>query len=325
MYEKHDIQIGISACLLGEKVRYDGGHKLQNYIHDTLGEFFSFKTFCPEMDIGLGAPRETIRLIQKEDGIRCVGTKTETLDVTEKLVSSAQEQASWHKNLCGYILKKGSPSCGMENVKLYGLNQKEPNLPQMKGVGLYAKVLQDNFPHLPIEEEGRLGDTGLRENFIKRVYAYRHWKDVNQKTLTIDVLTEFHVQYKHVLMSHDQTRARALGKSLSASVLAKTTASMAELSKTYLAEFMPILKIKASIQNHVSVLQHIQGYLKNELIKDDEQELTETIEQYRQGYLPLIVPVTLLKHHFRRYPMPSVQNSKYLSPHPSELMLLNSI
>jgi len=324
MHIQHDIQIGISACLLGEKVRYDGGHKLQNYITDTLGKFFSFNSFCPEMAIGLGAPRETIRLIQKEEGIRCVGTKTEALDVTEKLLYSAQEQASWHNDLCGYILKKGSPSCGMERVKLYGLNQNDPNQPQMKGVGLYAKVLQKNFPYLPIEEEGRLGDACLRENFIKRVYAYRHWKDINQNVLTIGILTEFHAQYKYVLMSHDQARARALGKHLSNTALT-TTASMAELSKTYLAEFMSILKVKASTQNHVNVLQHIQGYLKNEMDKDDKQELSETIDQYRQGYLPLIVPVTLLKHHFRRHPTPYIKNSKYLSPQPSELMLLNHI
>jgi len=314
-----DVLIGVSACLLGEKVRYDAGHKHQNYITDTLGKFFTFRSFCPEMAIGLGAPRETIKLVQQGDQVRCVGTKTSSLDVTDKLSETAQEQREWHQDLCGYILKKGSPSCGMERVKLYGLNSKDPNMPQNKGVGLYAKGLMENFPQLPVEEEGRLGDPVLRENFVQRVFVYRHWKALSKNTMSLKSLTDFHAQYKYTLMSHEQNRARSLGKTLSNI----SGQDIDDIASTYFSELMSILKIKATRQNHVNVLQHIQGYLKNDLDKGDKQELTETVDSYRQGMLPLIVPITLLRHYFRRHPKPYIEESKYLSPHPSELMLLN--
>lgn len=313
---ENNILIGISSCLLGEKVRYDTGHKLDNYITQTLGQFFEFRPFCPEMAIGLGTPRETIRLVQIDDEIRCVGTKTETLDVTDKLKASAQEQAAWHKDLCGYILKKDSPSCGMERVKVY-----KGAMPERKGSGIYARVLQDNFPLLPIEEEGRLGDPVLRENFIKRVFIFKHWRELNEGPLTQKQLTDFHAQYKYVLLSHDQDRTRKLGKQL-ADI---NKAEFDDFIPAYFAEFMTILKIKATRKNHVNVLMHLQGFLKNDIDKEDKLELSQTIEQYRIGHLPLIVPITLLRHHFRKHPKPFVERSRYLEPHPSELMLLNRL
>lgn len=318
MQEQHssDILIGISSCLLGERVRFDTGHKLDNYITKSLGAFFTFRPFCPEMAIGLGTPRETIRLVQIEDEVRCVGTKTESLDVTDQLKKTAHDQATWHKDLCGYILKKDSPSCGMERVKVY-----KGSMPERNGSGIYARILQDNFPHLPIEEEGRLGDSVLRENFIKRVFIYKHWRDMCQGVIDQKTLTEFHAQYKYVLLSHDQERTRALGKALS--VITKD--ELEDFIPEYFAEFMAILKIRATRRNHVNVLQHLQGFLKNDIDKHDKQELSEHIEQYRLGQLPLIVPITLLRHHFRKHPKPFVEKSKYLAPHPSELMLLNQL
>lgn len=316
MTTNNPILIGISSCLLGEKVRFDTGHKHHSYITQTLGQYFEFRSFCPEMAIGLGTPRETLRLVQKEDGVHCVGNKTASLDVTNQLIDVAHQQESWHKDLCGYILKKDSPSCGMERVRLY-----KNDMPERVGIGLYARVLKEKFPYLPVEEEGRLGDPVLRENFIKRVFVYRHWRDIEAEGFTVQKLTAFHAQYKYVLLSHDQERTRNLGSRLANAA----KEPIDEVLQWYFTELMTILEIKATRKNHVNVLQHLQGFLKNDIDKEYKKELTETIENYRLGLLPLIVPITLLRHHFRRHPKPFVEQSKYLAPHPSELMLLNTL
>ena len=310
------ILVGISSCLLGEEVRFDTGHKHHSYVTQTLGKYFTFRSFCPEMAIGLGTPRESLRLVMDEGVIRCVGNKTDDLDVTDRLRENAQQQASWHGDLCGYILKKDSPSCGMERVRVY-----RNNMPERVGSGIYARILMDSFPNLPVEEEGRLGDPVLRENFIKRVFVFQHWRQVEKQGLTMSRLTDFHAQYKYVLLSHDQQRTRNLGKRLALTDKRETP----KFAQWYFTELMAILKIRATPKNHVNVLQHLQGFLKEELDRDDKQELAEIIEDYRSGLLPLIVPITLLRHHFRRYPKPFVERSMYLSPHPSELMLLNDL
>ncbi|MCB1663383.1 MAG: DUF1722 domain-containing protein [Pseudomonadales bacterium] len=310
------IQIGISSCLLGEQVRYDGGHKNNSYIVQTLGQYFEFHPFCPEVSIGLGVPRETIRLVEQQERILCVGTKTPELDVTEKLIQCANEQQSWQQSLCGYILKKDSPSCGMERVKVYRNEQ-----PQKIGVGLYAKQMMSNFPHLPIEEEGRLGDPVLRENFIHRVFIFQRWKQMLSQNVKAAAITEFHARHKLILMSHDQHQYRRLGQLVSTI----SQWDIGEFCARYLTTLMTILKIPATRKNHVNVLQHIQGYLKRDLDKEDKKELSETIEQYRSGLLPLIVPITLLRHHFRKCPNEYINNSYYMAPHPAELMLLNDV
>jgi len=310
------ITVGISSCLLGDEVRFDGGHKNNPYITKTLGMFFSFKPFCPEVEIGLGIPREPIRLVVADDQMRCVGTKSPTLDVTEKLTKSADDQQEWQHEIFGYILKKDSPSCGMERVKLYRDGSVERT-----GVGIYANRMMQNFPNLPVEEEGRLGDSVLRENFIQRVFIYHRWSQIIASGLDWKSLANFHAQHKLILMSHDQDMARALGRALAGS----SSKDINEYSGDYITKLMSILKIKASRGNHVNVLQHIQGYLKKHLDKEDKGELTESIEQYRLGYLPLIVPITLLRHHFLKYPDDYIEQSYYLHPHPQELMLLNSL
>lgn len=316
--DKERILVGTSSCLLGEKVRFDTGHKHHSYITSTLGQFFTFKPFCPEMAIGLGAPRETLRLVNKDDEIRCIGNKTEGHDVTDRLINIAHEQKGWHSELCGYILKKGSPSCGMERVKIYNV---ESGMPIDSGSGLYAQVLMENFPFLPVEEEGRLGDPVLRENFIKRVFAFRHWKDIAEQGFSMQALTDFHSQYKYVLLSHNQERSRELGKRLANAA----SESIEHVATWYFEEFMSLMAMRASRKSHVNVLQHLQGFLKTDLDKEDKAELTETIDNYRRGLLPLIVPIILLRHHFRRHPKPFANRSRYLEPHPGELTLLNSL
>ena len=310
------IRIGISSCLMGEKVRFDSGHKRNAYINGILSNFFEFTAFCPEVEIGLSIPREPIRLVTLNDKVRCVGTRNPDLDVTEDLYRSADEQQFWHRQLCGYILKKGSPSCGMERVRLY-----KGDIPDRIGVGLYAARLMQNFPDLPVEEEGRLEDPVLRENFIQRVYIYSRWHNLMTQAVSMKNLTLFHAQHKYIYMSHDQSMARQLG-----SWLAENNKSdLTMLTRQYLSKMMTLLKHPATRKNHVNTLQHIQGYLKNHLDADDRAELTTNISQYREGLLPLIVPITLLRHHFRHHPNHYISDSYYMQPHPAELMLLNSL
>lgn len=308
------IPIGISSCLLGQSVRFDGSHKHDSYITGTLGEYFEFHPFCPEVEIGLGVPRPTIHLVKFDKEIRCIGVKDPELDVTDRLRNRAVQLKECHADLCGYILKKDSPSCGMERVKVYAGNQ-----PRREGVGIYAGEMMRHNPLLPVEEEGRLGDPGLRENFIQRVYVLYRWKRLLAEGITIKSLTQFHARHKLIIMSHGDYRE--LGQMLAD--VSKDT--LKEVADHYIVKLMAILKKIVSRSNHVNVLQHIQGYLRKELTADDKAELVELIERYRRGEVPLIVPLTLLKHHFRKAPDPYIEESYYMSPYPQELQLINQL
>ena len=312
----HKIPVGISSCLLGQEVRYDGAHKHNTYIEQTLGQFFEFKAFCPEVASGLGIPRPPVQLRLLADGIHCVGVKNPEWDVTAQLQAVSIEQEHWLTELCAYILKKDSPSCGMTRVKVYQHEQ-----PVRNGTGIFARYLQQRFPELPIEEEGRLGDPVLRENFVQRVFVFSRWREMVSKGLTAHALMIFHSRHKLIAMSHDQLLAKELGR-----LVANTrTETLDEDAENYLQLLMKCLKISATRSNHVNVLQHIQGYLKKHLDSDDKRELIETIERYRLQQLPLVVPLTLLRHHFRRQPNEFIDNSYYLQPPPGELALLNTI
>lgn len=314
--QQEKILIGVSSCLVGEKVRFDGGHKQNRYLLDTLGQYFRFRPFCPEMAIGLGVPRETIRLVDDNGSVRAIGNKHADLDVTRPLIDCAQQQAHWHRGLFGYVVKKDSPSCGMERVRVYHGEQ-----PQRNGSGLYTRVMMENFPALPVEEEGRLGDPVLRESFVKRVFIYRRWHEMLDAGLDWAALTDFHARHKLILYSHHQERGRQLGRELAQA----HDQPIEDYAPRYLNELMSILKLYAKRSNHVNVLEHIRGYLKQDLDRDDKQELTDSIENYRLGRLPLIVPITLLRHHFRKHPNSYIERSYYMQPHPDELMLLNSL
>lgn len=309
------IKIGVSSCLLGENVRFDSGHKKNQYLINVLSNYFQFLPFCPEVAIGLGVPREPIRLVNINERIKCIGTKNAELDVTNKLKNIANEQLDWHRTISGYILKKDSPSCGMERVKVY-----TSGMPERKGTGIYAQQLMKNFPNLPIEEEGRLNDLIIRENFIQRVYIYHRWQQMLSTEFSLKNIQKFHAQHKYIYMSHDQLGLKKLG-----ALLANKCENTTELAESYLSKAMILLKNRATKSNHANTLYHIQGYLKNVISADHKQELNEMIEQYRQGYVPLIVPITLLRHHFRKYPNEYITDSFYLAPHPGELMLLNSL
>jgi uncharacterized protein YbgA (DUF1722 family)/uncharacterized protein YbbK (DUF523 family) len=314
--EIEKIKIGVSSCLLGDEVRFDSGHKRNAYINNVLANYFDFNKFCPEVAIGLGIPREPVRLVLFDQNIHCVGTKNAELDVTEDLYNIAEAQKHWQQQLCGYILKKDSPSCGMQRVRLY-----KGDVPDRSGVGLYAHRLMQNFPDLPVEEEGRLEDAHLRENFIQRVYVYWRWKKLMAGQVSFKSLSDFHARHKYIFLSHDQSLARELGAWLAENHKEDISA----LAPEYLAKMMVLLKKIASRRNHVNTLQHIQGYLKKHLGAEDKKELTDNIERYRRGLLPLIVPITLLRHHFMHHPNDYITNSYYMQPHPAELMLLNSL
>ena len=308
------IPIGISSCLLGQNVRFDGSHKRDAYINGTLSEYFEFIPFCPEMAIGLGAPRPSLHLLKSGDSVRCVGVKDQSFDVTQPLRELAGQQRDVLKDLCGYIFKKDSPSCGMERVKVYNGCQ-----PRREGVGIYAEAVMQDHPLLPIEEEGRLGDPRLRENFIQRVYILHRWKVMLAEGLTPQKLTSFHARHKLIIMSHGDYRE--MGQ-----MLAKVSKdNVLEIADCYIRQLMRQLKTIVNRANHVNVLQHIQGYLKKELSADDKVELGEIIERYRNGEVPLIVPLTLLKHHFRKAPDPYIDDSYYMSPYPQELALINQL
>lgn len=310
------IPIGVSSCLLGQQVRFDGGHKHQKYISQTLSEFFEFRPFCPEVAIGLGIPREPIRIVLEgpEDSprSRVIGTRNPELDVTQPLMDCADEQQHWVQDLCGYIFKKDSPSCGMERVKAYRKQQ-----PTRNGVGLFARQLMSNNPLLPCEEEGRLNDVNLRENFIERVYVFHRWRVLVNAGLTPKGLVEFHSRHKFIVMSHSQKSYRELGQHVADIPRQNITA----FADAYITKLMAALKNPATRKNHINVLQHLQGYLKPHLDTEDKREFLQALDYCRTKQGPLTVPRTLLRHHFRKNPNDYIERSFYLSPYPDELNL----
>lgn len=315
--EQQLIPVGISSCLLGEKVRYDGGHKGHSYIMRTLGEYFEFKPFCPEMAIGLGVPRKPIRLYRGSgQQIRCVSVDDVSKDFTQRLSDCADKQQHWQSQLCGYILKKDSPSCGMERVKVW-----DDVMPSKEGRGIFAAKMMQNLPYLPVEEEGRLGDAVLRENFIQRVFVLRRWQEMIASGLTVGKLVNFHARHKLILMSRDQVVYQRLGRM----VAGIDKHNIEEQAPRYRDQLMQALAMRASRKNQVNVLQHIQGYLKKYLDREDKQELVQVINDYRMGQVPLIVPITLLNHFFRKHPNQYIANSWYMNPYPAEMCLKNTI
>lgn len=321
MREYKRIKIGISACLLGHEVRYDGGHKRDIYITNTLDQYFEFVPLCPEVAVGMGIPRPPIHLVRQADGIRALEVKNASIDHTDKLEHYLDSVMPQVEQVCGYILKKNSPSCGMERVKVY--NPERPHSPPDRdGVGIFARTLQACFPLLPLEEEGRLCDPVLRENFIGRVFVYQRWKELEASGLTPASLVNFHSSHKYLLMAHDQTNARELGQMVAQ---AGNADNLRQLAEAYIRLLMESLSKRVSRGQHANVLQHLMGYLKTHLDVGDREELLDTILQYQQGYVPLIVPITLLKHHFRRHPQPYIERQYYLTPHPGELMLRNQL
>ena len=311
------IKIGVSSCLLGAAVRYDGGHKRDAYINGTLARYFELVPVCPEVAIGLGTPRQPIRLVHTDAGTCVRGLQNPAVDVTAELYQYGVDTGSRLGDVCGYVLKRGSPSCGMARVRVYS----ETGTRLGTESGMFQRGLAQALPYLPMEEEGRLGDPDLRENFIERVFVYARWRDQMAKQPSAAKLVEFHSRHKLQIMAHSHAGYRRLGR-----VVADAgKGDIQQGSATYLAELMTVLRRKATRRTHSNVLQHLMGYLKKHLDSADKAELLEFIDLYRHGELPLVVPKTLLQHHFRRHPQPYVATQYYLFPQPHEFMLTSQI
>ena len=313
------IRVGISSCLLGQEVRYDGGHKRDRYIVDTLGDYFEWLPVCPEVEFGMGTPREPIRLERAGGDVRLVTINTRQ-DITSGMRRFAARRAAAlaKADLSGYLLKKDSPSCGVQRVKVY---PNEKGQARREGVGMFAAALVEACPNLPVEDEGRLCDARLRENWIQRVFAYHALRGLWRPRWTIGDLVAFHTRHKFVIMSHDEPAFRSLGRL----VAGAKKVPRAELRTTYESQFMQALKRIATPRKNTNVLQHMYGFLKTKLDTASRQELIGHIEDYLQGLVPLVVPLTLLRHYVRVFEIDYLADQVYLNPHPKELSLLNHV
>lgn len=313
------LRLGVSRCLLGEQVRYDGGHKWDRYLTDVLGPFVEFVPVCPEVECGLPIPREALRLVGDPEAPRLLTQKTER-DFTEQMQQWGRERLEQLETdaICGYVFKTKSPSSGMSRVKVYSEDGKRVS---QAGTGIWARMVQDRFPHMPFEDEGRLHDMGLRENFLTRVFVYKRLRDLLAANKTVGGLVDFHTRHKLLLMAHSPKHYTEMGRL----VAAARELPLDDLFCKYATLLMTALELRATVKKNVNVLQHVAGYFKKQLDKDDKQELQELIKNYADRLVPLIVPVTLLNHYVRKFDEPYLKQQIYLRPHPVELMLRNHV
>ncbi len=312
------INVGISTCLLGERVRFDAGHKRDRFITDVLGDYFEFIPVCPELEVGMGVPRESVRLVGDIERPRMTGVKSGN-DWTERMNTYSQERVQQLEsyNLSGYILKSDSPSCGMERVRVYN----DKGMPQKKGRGLYADGFIKHFPLVPVEEEGRLNDAGIRENFIVRVFSYHRLQQLIQNSYSRGALVDFHTKHKYLLLAHSPKHYKELGTLVANAKRYKPR----NILNAYSTLFMTTLRVKSTYKKNVNVLNHILGFLRDHLTADEKQDIINTISDYHKRLVPLIVPITLISHYIRKHNIEYIRNQIYLSPHPKELMLRNHV
>ena len=315
MHEK--IKMGISSCLLGEKVRYDGGHKLDRFITNTLGQYFEWVPVCPECEYGLPVPREPLHLVGSPESPRLITIKT-GIDHTEKMLQWAEKklvELEYH-NLCGFIFKSKSPSSGIAGVKVYASS----GIPSQRGVGIFGGAFMKRFPLIPVIDDGRLHNPRLRENFIESVFAFQQLLKL-QKSGSINDLVWFHTGHKLLMLAHSPKHYSALGKLVAGAKKVKRDT----LFPAYTQGFMEGMRLLATPKKNANVLMHIAGYFKKLISSDEKQELLDVIENYRTGLIPLIVPITLVKPYVRKYTVTYLQKQYYLNPHPMELMLRNHV
>jgi len=312
------LRLGISRCLLGDEVRFDGGHKRDHFLTDVLGCYVEWVPVCPEVEAGLGTPREAMRLVGNPHRPRLM-TITSKRDHTQAMESMLDERLDSFLtlDLSGFVFKRGSPSCGIERVRVYTAQ----GMPSHSGVGIFAKAFRDEFPLVPIEEEGRLCDPTLRENFIERVFSYRRFQDLVKNGVTRQALIRFHTIHKYLLLSHSPQYYKTMGQLVAQAERYQPK----ELTVKYGELFMKTLEMKATVRKHVNVLQHLLGYFKNRLSAREKIELLGVIDDYHRGFTPLIVPLTLIKHYVHVFDVGYVREQVYLNPHPKELMLRNHV
>jgi len=311
-------KIGISSCLLGNKVRWNAGHKINRYLADTLGRFVEYVPVCPEVEAGFGVPRESMRLVGDPESPRLITFKSKT-DNTAQMIRWAKKRLKELESddLCGFIFKSDSPSSGMIRVKVYS----EKGMPRKVGIGMFARVFMEHFPLIPVEDDGRLNDPSIRENFILQIFTMKRWRDNLSRRKAMGNLVDFHTRNKLLILSHSQKHYRQMGKL----VAGGKKMPIRELYDQYQLILMDALKLKTTIRKNTNVLQHLMGYFKKQLSADEKQELLEIFEHYRKGVVPLIVPVTLINHYVRKYDQPYLKQQTYLNPHPAELKLRNHV
>ena len=312
------IKLGISSCLLGEKVRYDGGHKLDHFLSDTLGKYVEWVRVCPEVECGLPVPREAMHLVGDPEAPRLVTVRT-GVDHSARMAAWAKKKVATldKEDLCGFIFKSRSPSSGMRGVKIYT----ETGMPKATGSGIFAKAFMTKFSLLPVEDEDRLHDPALRENFIERIFVFKRWQKFRASDKTIGGLVSFHTDHKLLVMSHSAKHYAALGRLVAD---AKKYSRQA-FHENYLATLMEGLRFIATVKKNTNVLQHMAGYFKDLLSKDEKQELQEVIANYHKELVPLIVPMTLIGHYVKKYNVEYLKRQYYLTLHPLELMLRNHV
>ena len=312
------LRLGISRCLLGDEVRFDGGHKRDNFLTDVFGRYVEWIPVCPEVEAGLGTPREAMRLVGDPAHPRLL-TITSGQDYTRALekMTTGRLAELGELDLSGYVFKRGSPSCGVERVRVYT----EQGMPSHSGAGIFARAFVEQFPLIPVEEEGRLCDAPLRENFIERVFCYRRYQDLLEGGVTRQAVIQFHTIHKYLLMAHSPQHYQVLGRLVGLAERYRPR----ELARRYGELFMAALAVKATVRKHVNVLQHILGYFKGQLAAREKAELLGVIGDYHRGLTPLIVPLTLIKHYVQQFEVHYIRDQVYLNPHPKELMLRNHV
>jgi uncharacterized protein YbgA (DUF1722 family)/uncharacterized protein YbbK (DUF523 family) len=312
------IRLGISECLLGHKVRYDGGHKWDRFLTDTLGRYVEYVPVCPEAECGLGVPREAMRL-EGDPASPSLVTIRSRVNLTDRMLSWTRKRVSEleREDLCGFIFKSKSPSCGMERVKVFG----EKGIPEKKGLGLFAGAFMERFPLVPVEDEGRLHDPLLRENFIESMFTLKRWRKARRDKMSPKNLVAFHTEHKLLVLAHSPGHQAMMGR-LVATAKARRPG---ELYHEYEMLLLQALRLRTTVKKNVNVLQHIMGYFRKQLSGDEKKEILEVIDHYHRGFVPLVVPVTLLNHYARKYGEPYLGRQVYLNPHPVALQLRNHV
>ncbi len=310
------IKLGISSCLLGNPVRYDGGHSHDRFLTQTLGLFVSYVPVCPEVECGMPIPREAVRLVGDSDAPRLVTQKTK-VDKTRQMQDwmAVRLKALEKENLCGFIFRSKSPSSGLYRIRVYG----DDGVIRKTGRGLFARAFTEHFPRIPVEEAGRLCDPGLRENFIERLFSLQRWRYLLEIDQTLGGLVAFHTHNKLLILSHNQEIYRQMGRL----VAQGKNLPPDQLFDAYEQLLLKVLGLKTTVKKNINVLHHVMGYFKRNLTGDEKQELLSVIDQYGSGYVPLIVPITLIKHYVMKYDQPWLKTQTYLNPHPFELKLRN--
>jgi len=307
-------RIGISSCLLGNEVRWNSGHKHDKYLTGTLGKFVEYVPVCPEVEAGFGVPRESFRLVGDPNSPRLITFKSKT-DHTDRMLTWAQKRVREleKENLCGFIFKSDSPSSGMIRVKVYN----DKGMPHKVGIGIFARAFMEHFPLIPVEDDGRLNDPLIRENFVLQIFTMKRWRENLAVRRSMGSLVDFHTRNKLLILSHSQKHYRLMGKLVADGKKMPIKA----LYDQYQQILMEALKLKTTIKKHANVMQHLMGYFKKQLTPDEKQELLEVFEHYRKELVPLLVPITLINHYVRKYDQPYLKQQTYLNPHPLELKL----